>query len=144
MEKILVAIDGSETGNKALLKAKAMGTAFESEITILYVMEYASSLYSVYMSENKINTDPLNEAYKEHAMEVLNNALENFKDYNYKVCTLLKKGNPAFKILEVSEEGDFDLLIIGSRGLGPFSRAIMGSVSTKVLNNAKISVLVVK
>lgn len=47
MEKILVAIDGSETGNKALLKAKAMGTAFRSEITILYVMEYASSLYSV-------------------------------------------------------------------------------------------------
>lgn len=144
MEKILVAIDGSETGNKALLKAKEIGTAFESEITIVYVMEYASSLYSVYMSENKINTDHLNEVYKEHAMEILDSALENFKDYKYKVCTLLKKGNPAFKILEVSDEGDYDLLIMGSRGLGPFSRAVMGSVSTKVLNNAKISVLIVK
>lgn len=145
MKKILVAVDGSDNSNKALMKAKELAAAFNSEITLIYVTEDVNTLDSIYLfDKNKVNTDPLNNAFKNQAMEVLDGAMEHFKDYNGKVDTLIKKGNAPFKILEVSEEGDYDLIVIGSRGLGPFSRQVMGSVSNKVVNNSKISVLIVK
>ena len=75
---------------------------------------------------------------------MLQDGVEFFIDYNFKLFTLAKKGNPAKQILEEIQNGDYDLMIIGSRGLGPFTRAVMGSVSHKVVNDSKISVLVVK
>ena len=144
MKKLLVAIDGSDTSNKALAKAKDIGTAFGSEITLIYVMEDSSSQYSVYMAENREYTDQIKEVVKQHASKVLQDGVEFFIDYNFKLYTLAKKGNPAKQILEEIDNADYDLMIIGSRGLGPFTRAVMGSVSHKVVNDSKISVLVVK
>lgn len=144
MDKILIAVDGSENANKALIKAKRIGTAFNSEITIVYVMDNILSLSSMNITDYQTYKEPLTDALKKHATKILDDAMENFKDYNNKVNTVIEEGNPAFKLLEISEEGDYDLIIIGRRGLGPFSRAVMGSVSNKVVNNAKMSVLVVK
>ena len=144
MEKILVAVDGSETANKALIRAKQIGRAFNSEITIIYVMEDVSSRYAINITDSQTYKDPLNVVFKKHAEEVLVDAMEEFKDYDNKVDTLIEHGNPAFKILDFSEKGNYDLIIMGSRGLGPFSRAVMGSVSNKVVHHAKMSVLIVK
>lgn len=144
MEKILVAVDGSETANKALSKAKQIGTALNSEITIIYVMEDFTNRDSINIYNIRESADHLKDLSKKQAMKVLDGALADFKDYPGKVDTLLQVGNPAFKILEVSKNGDYDLIIMGSRGLGPFSRAIMGSVSNKVVHHAVSSVLIVK
>ena len=43
-----------------------------------------------------------------------------------------------------AKEGDYDLIVMGSRGQGAFSKALLGSVSKKVLNHAEKNVLIVK
>jgi nucleotide-binding universal stress UspA family protein len=144
MKKILVPVDGSDNGKKALMKAKSIGTAFNSEITIVYIMDDVSGISSFNITDYQTYKEPLTDAFRQHARKILDDAMENFKDYNNKVDTLIEQGNPAYKLLEISEEGDYDLIVIGSRGLGPFSRAVMGSVSNKVVHHAKMSVLVVK
>ncbi|MGO1470886.1 MAG: universal stress protein, partial [Tissierella sp.] len=56
----------------------------------------------------------------------------------------LRRGDPADAIIKETEKEDYDLVVMGSRGLGTFSRAILGSVSNKVLNHVETNVLIVK
>ncbi len=57
--------------------------------------------------------------------------------------TLRREGDPALELVRASEE-DVDLLVVGSRGYGPISRALLGSVSRPVANKAACPVLVVR
>ena len=70
-------------------------------------------------------------------MELLGKASE-------KVHLIVKTGDPANEILTVAEEGTYDLIIMGNRGLSRFSKTFLGSVSNKILNHAKTDVLIVK
>lgn len=143
MKNILVAVDGSENAERALKKAKEIGTAFKSKITILHVVEEAFPS-AKNMSKGDISKkNELEKNIKGTSKKALDAYMEKFEDYDGEVETLIKSGKPGNEIIKVSEEG-YDLLIIGSRGLGAFSRAMMGSVSNKVVNHVKTPVLVIK
>lgn len=60
------------------------------------------------------------------------------------VRTVVSNGDYADEILDVAEEQNADLIVLGSRGLGTLRGAVMGSVSQKVLHHASQSVLAVK
>ena len=141
MKKILVAVDGSKNSDKAVIEAKKIGTCMNSEINVIYVMEDIMVHPYIHMEEYK---GVLDEAFKEQGTEVLDRAKKELENYDGKVEYLLKNGNPASKILKVAEEGEYDLIVIGSRGLNAVSRVMIGSVSNKVVNRADISVLIVK
>lgn len=143
MKNILVAVDGSENAKRAIKKAEEIGVAFKSKITLLHVVEdgFPSAKN---MSKGDISKkNELEKNIKGNSERALDAYMEKFKDYDGQVETLVKSGKAANVIIKVAEEG-YDLLIIGSRGLGSFSRAMMGSVSNKVVNHAKIPVLVIK
>ena len=53
-------------------------------------------------------------------------------------------GRPDTEIVRVAEEVGAGLVVLGSRGLGPVRRAVMGSVSLSVVHHAHSSVLVVR
>jgi nucleotide-binding universal stress UspA family protein len=53
-------------------------------------------------------------------------------------------GDPAIEICRVAEEGQFDLVVIGSHGSGFLKRVLLGSVSHHVLHHAPCPVLVVR
>ncbi len=63
-----------------------------------------------------------------------------------KAETILKTsfGNVAHQIIQVAEEGKFDLITISSRGHNPLSRVLLGSVCGAVSRNASCPVLVVR
>lgn len=56
---------------------------------------------------------------------------------------LMIEGDPGSTLCHVADERDADVLIIGSRGRGAVKRALLGSVSTYVVNNAPCPVVVV-
>jgi nucleotide-binding universal stress UspA family protein len=56
--------------------------------------------------------------------------------------TLGAQGDPGDVILDSAK--DADLVVVGSRGLNPFQRLLLGSVSTKVVHRAECDVLVVR
>lgn len=141
MKKILVAVDGSKNSDKALAEAKKIGTCLESHISVIYVMEDIMSHPYVHMQDYK---GALDEAFKDQGTEVLERAKKELEDYNGEVEFLLKPGNPGNRILKVAEEGEYDLIVMGSRGLNAVSRVMIGSVSNKVVNRSDVSVLIVK
>ncbi|HYL40651.1 MAG TPA: universal stress protein, partial [Candidatus Binatus sp.] len=53
-------------------------------------------------------------------------------------------GDPAERIEEVADQGDYDTIVIGSRGLGALGRALQGSVSSHVATHAKSTVIVAR
>jgi nucleotide-binding universal stress UspA family protein len=53
------------------------------------------------------------------------------------------EGSPAEQIAKACADGGVDLLVVGSRGYGPMTRVLLGSVSGKLINHAPCPVLVV-
>ena len=141
LKKILVTTDGSDNANKALLEAKRMATNFGATVDILYVVKQIAKNSPVRIERYSQQTA---EDFRKVGEETLEASLKYFDDFEGKVNTLLKAGDPADVIIKEAEEGEYDILVMGSRGLGTFSRAMLGSVSNKVLNHVGINVLVVR
>lgn len=138
--KILVPIDGSNNSDRAVSEAKKYAEFIGGEITLLTVVKPLTVPYFGNQELIKIDNKNL-ESAKE---VVLNEALEEFEDFDGKVSKKLRKGNPADEILEEAEREDYHLIVMGSRGLGAFSKTILGSISDKVLNHTEKNVLIVK
>lgn len=140
MKKILVATDGSKYSKKALLTAKQMATDMGSEVTVISIV----TLYDNVYSHNKAIKSELGKAEMERSKYVLKEAEEIFSDFEGKFSTVYKIGDAVNEIVKLAEEGNYDLLIMGSRGLGAFSRTLLGSVSDKVIHHVKTSVMIIK
>ena len=140
--KILVPVDGSKSSNKSVEVAKEIGKKFEAELLIMTVVS-ETSIFEQYPT-NFPYTLEVNKANTERAEYVLKEVEESLKGYPYKVELFHTVGSPAEEIVNVAEDRGCSLIIVGNRGLGAFSRTLLGSVSNKVINASKISDLVVK
>lgn len=140
-KKILVAVDGSENSERALIEARKQGDKFGAEITILTVLDQSFALHYANVKPPKINDDKTRE---EAGKAIINDALTFFDNFEGEVMSTIRNGSPADEILEELELGEYDLLIMGSRGVGVFSRTFLGSVSNKVLHHTETDVLIIK
>lgn len=141
MKKILVPIDGSEFSTIALIKAREIGEKMNSDITIFNVIRPIQDYKYVH---NKDFYKEAEASLLSQSNELLEKERKNFEDYPGEVDSIYKRGDPAEEIVKYAEEGNYDLVIMGSRGLGAFSRTLIGSVSDKVIHHIKTSVLIVK
>ncbi|NLJ77968.1 MAG: universal stress protein [Tissierellia bacterium] len=140
MKKILVAVDGSEKSKKALGKAREIGELSNSDITVITVINTFGSPY-ITDPEIKVKLSKENVEYGEN---ILKDATQVLEGYSGAVHTMLRDGDIGGEIMEEAEEGDYDLVVMGSRGLGAFSRTFLGSVSNRVVNHINKSILIVK
>ena len=62
---------------------------------------------------------------------------------NLNVSTKLKEGRPTDKIIETAKEGNFDIIVLGRRGIGGVTELLLGSVSDRVADHAPCAVLIV-
>ncbi len=137
MKKILVPIDGSENSKRALKRARELGELYHAQLIILTVIDNGRFFSIEYKDE-------LIRILEQNAKELLQSVENELKDYQFGVKTMYKFGDVPDEIINVADEEDVDLIVIGTRGLGAFSRAILGGVSHKVITHADRSVLVVK
>jgi nucleotide-binding universal stress UspA family protein len=76
----------------------------------------------------------------------LSKALKRAKELkpDLKISTVLKEGRPADEIVKTAKEENFDLIVMGHRGLGRVKEFFLGSVSDRVADEAHCPVLIVK
>lgn len=139
-KKILVPVDGSQDSYCALKEGELLAQAFDSKLIILTVLTDTNVIE--HYPGNFLSTD-FKKAQAQRGQKILDKALATI-DYKGDVETCVRVGRASEEILKCSEEKEVDLIVIGSRGLGGFSRTLLGSVSDKVLNAAKVPVLVNK
>ncbi len=156
MKKILVGIDGSEKARKALETAIEIAEKMNSEIELINVIEpitLPAGIYPATMSTGATRpaqsptwvTNYYDEYRQEHE-KILDEIYEEVKEKHpdVKVSQKVVEGLPATEIVEEAEAGDFNLIVVGARGLGFVEELVLGSTSDIVVDKAKIPVLVVK
>lgn len=122
--KILVAYDGSVHANQALSEAVGLAKRFRGSITVLHVFWEES---------------------EEESLKLLKGVEGRLKDANVKYDLRTERGqNIPRRITRIATEEGFDLIVIGSRGLGRGKAWVLGSVSSRVIEDATCPVLVVK
>lgn len=149
IQKILVPIDGSEHSQKALEYALELAEKYLAEIKLLTVAEHVVLVEPIFLAASIY--DAQNQCEMEKNIEkvhknILDEALrKSIHDYpNLKIEKQLLKGRPADEIVKVAETENFDMIIMGSRGLGKIKDFFLGSVSNTVADKAKCPVLIVK
>lgn len=132
---ILVAIDGSPDAEAALRHAAALARDQNARLTLLTVAPNPANTAGV---GGAAPPDPLDLHVK-----ALREATDSVPD-DASVTTLLERGDPAHAILATAEKGGHDLIVMGSHGHGRVLRALLGSVSAKVLEKATTPVMILR
>ena len=121
-KKILVPIDGSEPSYRALNFALDLAKKYSAEVTLLSVAQpyIVTPQYSPLPMLTPIPTTSYNENIENAHKKILSNAFDETKkvDSEIIISKRLMNGRPADKIIEIAKEDGFDLIVMGSRGLG--------------------------
>ena len=137
---ILVPIDGSDNSYRALDAALLLSEKLGSNISVIHVME---EVPITHIGSEKILNELL-EAYKKENQDILLKCSEIANQKGLTIKTFLLQGNPASVILDYNKKEKFDLVIMGSRGLGKFKELILGSVSSKIVHHSSCAVLLIR
>lgn len=138
--RILVAIDGSKMSDKALETGLQFAKERFSKVAVVYVEKQMT--VSQGMTEDSVNE--LYESMKSRGEEILRKAETLADEYEIEIQTLYLVGDPATQIIKAAEDGNYQLIMVGSRGLGGIKELMLGSVSHKVSQLSKCPVLIVK
>ena len=137
---ILVPTDAFESAQRALMMALELAKEFGSRIVLLHVVFTPEALGYTLSSGITVPQEEISI----YGKEALTAALAGIDTGNVPIEKKQKPGHPAAAILEEIESGQFDLVVMGSRGYGPIAGSLLGSVSQRVLSKAECPVMIVK
>jgi nucleotide-binding universal stress UspA family protein len=138
---ILVSIDGSAHSDRALREAIDLAEASHGRLTILTAVPkpttWAGSTVAATAMESLIAD------LEAESKQILHRAVERVPA-SVPVTKILTHDPIRAKLAERIASGEYDLLVMGSRGRGALSASLLGSVSHYALNHSKIPVLVLQ
>jgi nucleotide-binding universal stress UspA family protein len=131
--KILLAYDGGIPAGRALELTAQLAAPFNAEVTVLSVIPVHSG---------RVPVDPWDDA-SVHAAQ-LKEARKILEGLGIEPILIEQAGDPAVTIERVTEDGAYDMVVVGSRGLGTVSRVLQGSVSEHVATHANATVVIAR
>ncbi|KAF2077019.1 hypothetical protein CYY_001651 [Polysphondylium violaceum] len=136
--KVLLAIDGSEGSTQAIQECSKLLKPNRDSITVITVINSESLAHEDYISNQADEYQNISEKILDRCLFHLHNV--GFKDIQRKVLV----GEVRDEIMKYMNQDTFEMVIVGSRGLGAFKKLILGSVSEYLVQHAPIPVYVVK
>jgi nucleotide-binding universal stress UspA family protein len=137
MQKIVVGYDDTEPSRRALERAAALAHAFNSELVVTSV---APILTGIGRTAGPV--DPVDPP-EQHARE-LEAARLYLEGESLQAEYVPAVGDPADTIVEVANEREADLVVVGTRELSVVQRLLGQSVSGSVIRHAHCDVLIVR
>lgn len=140
---ILVPVDGSSTARQAIGKAVAIAQAFNSAVTVVYVIDpYAFTGVGTDFAYGQAEYLSAAAAEAEQAIAA---AKQVFEDRGISATGSVVEGHSIYRgILDAAASVNADLVVMGSHGRRGLERLVLGSVTAQVLSHAHLSVLVVR
>jgi nucleotide-binding universal stress UspA family protein len=135
---ILLATDGSPDAGQTLAYARDPALRDGAQVIVVHTFEPVPT----YLGDP--GRDRVVGRHVAAGETVANNAAESLREASVDVIVEVPEGPPADAILNVADFRDCDLIVMGSRGYGALASLILGSVSHRVLAQARAPVLVVK
>ena len=150
--KILVPLDGSEHSLEALEEAVQIAKKFSGNITLIHVY----SVQPIMMPEPSTmgslsipiitgaEVSMMIEATKKLGNKILDDGEQRVKTSEIRIEKMLVEGHAVEEIVNVANQGNFDLIVIGARGVSHMREMLLGSVTDGVIHHARCPVLVMK
>ena len=141
---IVVGTDGSETAGEAVRQATELASAVGGTIHLVSAFEPVGNQR---LREERVQAPDdlqwmVNE--REDVEATLKQASDQIKEAGVKVETYSRQGDPADAILDVAEENNADLVLVGNKGMTGARRFLLGSVPNKISHHAPCDVWIVK
>jgi nucleotide-binding universal stress UspA family protein len=143
-KKILVPTDGSEMALFAAKHALAVAEKFESEVTLVHVVQNYYSLPAFSMPDTVSIPLSVLQDLETNGKLILSKTQEIFSGFAGKVSTRLEYGPPGKEITDIAADGGYSLIVMGHRGLSGVTEMFLGSVSHHLVHHSPCPVLVVK
>jgi nucleotide-binding universal stress UspA family protein len=143
-QSIVVGTDGSDTASQAVRQAVELASAVGA--TLELVSAYEPVPAARLREERRDAPEDLQWAInpREDADAKLDAAADMAREAGVQVNSYPRQGDPADAILDVAEEREADLIIVGNKGMTGAKRFLLGSVPNKVSHHAPCSVLIIR
>ena len=132
---ILVALDGSADSKTALRHAVTLARDQNAKLTLLTIVPHTPTPVGPGVAPPPETDESHNEIIKQALAEI---------PRDIGITTQLEHGEIADTILKLVASETYDLLVMGSHGHSRVHRALLGSVSQKVLHKAAVPVLMLR
>lgn len=154
MARVLIATDGSDRAIGAARTAMSL-LAPGSDVTVLSVVDVRAEVavggtgllgaepLAMPMADPTVAAE-LDEALTEGARDAVQRTVAALGADGVQPQVVVAHGDPATEIVRVTDDGDYDLVVVGSHGAGFLKRVLVGSVSNHVVHHATCPVLVVR
>ena len=119
-ERILVGTDGSATASLAVDRAVEVAAASNSKLTIMSVGK------------------------SDRAQAVVDGEVKRHAKSGVTIDTVVAGGDPSTALVEQAEKGEYDLVVVGNKGMTGASRFFLGSVPNKVSHHIPTALLIVR
>jgi len=130
--RILLCYDGFPHSRHALDEALKLAKETAAQITV----------FSVVPPDARATRTGGHVGLKPHAHEDVAVAHAYLREQGVESEMKIAHGEPVDEIVTEARDGVYDIIVVGSRGLGPIGSLLLGSVSQKVAHKATIPVLV--
>jgi nucleotide-binding universal stress UspA family protein len=143
-KSIVVGTDGSETATQAVKQAVELAKQINARVELVSAYEPVSD--QRLREESTQVPDDLQWMVnpREDVDATLREAAELAEKAGVSVERFARQGDPADAILDVAEEQNADLIIVGNKGMTGAKRFLLGSVPNKVSHHAPCSVLIIR
>jgi nucleotide-binding universal stress UspA family protein len=141
---IVVGTDGSETAGEAVRQAVELAARLGAGLDIVSAYEPVPG--SLLRRESRQLPEDVEWVVnpREDVDAVLREAAEVAGAAGVRAETYARRGDAADAILDVAEERDADLVVVGNRGMTGARRFLLGSVPNRVSHHAPCSVLIIR
>jgi nucleotide-binding universal stress UspA family protein len=140
MDTIVIATDGSPEARRAFEYGLELGAALHADVTMLQVIPPTDWT----QLDRGSAVRPLPDELQIPRPAGFDEAAELARAHGVPISFEVVAGNPADEIASYADRVDADLIVVGSRGRGRVTSALLGSVSHGVLNGANRPLLVVR
>ncbi|MCC6945716.1 MAG: universal stress protein [Thermomicrobiales bacterium] len=141
VRRILVPLDGSEYGERALPWAGAIG----GESADLILLEVVPSNAGVRDFTGKVvaTAEQIAKGYQDLATKQLGDVRSRWFPNRENVTLVIAEGDPTEQILAAAAQHNADMIVMSSRGRGAIGRFASGSVADRVVRHAPLPVCVI-
>ncbi|NLM29878.1 MAG: universal stress protein [Methanomicrobiales archaeon] len=143
---VLVAVDGSEIGHRALEEALDLASAMQASAHAVHVVQ--TGVYPTMILNNLEPPDIAQQAVldslEREADEILADTERRAAATGLTITPHKRRGHPGAEIIALAQELGADLTVVGSHGRGRLDRFFLGSVSSYVVDHAISTVMVVR
>jgi len=147
LTSVLVAMDGSDDSFRAARFLQSLVLPRRTKVRLLSVVEplrYPTTAPGAVRGQLLRMIKEVEAERRGELDKVLERAAAQLDDKLTRVTRSTPTGAPADEIIAAANDYDTDLVVVGARGRGGMARLLLGSVSEKVLRDARCPVLIVK